>query len=224
MLYYYASAALVLGCANDGILAGRLEACGLLTQGEIGPGSFRGFYAPNDCYQRCLAAAECEDLRRAACRTDLTLLLECDGQCALRCISDDAPYGVNELCDGAPQCTDGSDEADCPGNELLSCSDGVARWGQRCDGVFACPDGYDETSCPASVCDGTREYAAWERCNGYPFCRDGADERDCPSYVCANGERLVFRDPALVVRCDGFGQCSDRSDELGCATLQATCF
>jgi hypothetical protein len=212
---------LVSGCQAQGVLVAQLEGCGMLTDGELGPAALRSIYAPDACYEDCLAAASCEELEAALCRTSIDLLVACDRRCAFHC-SDGTLIGVELRCDGLAQCADGGDESGCPGHVALRCDDGSSVVGRRCDGVSACPDGTDERDCERDVCDGWRTLWAWDYCDGYAACSDGRDEVGCPTYVCDDGTAITHR-PGESPRCDGWWRCGDGSDEMGCATLALSC-
>lgn len=221
--------ALVLACvlgagcspSSTARLTDHLSECGLLGPGEVGPGALAELYAPNQCYQDCLAGQACSALGAALCRTDLDALLACDQRCAARC-DDGALIGPERLCNGLVDCADASDEADCAWAELR-CGDGTPVRGERCDGIYQCFDGSDETGCPVDRCtDGSVIYP-YERCNGWPYCSDGSDEAGCDVYRCASGQELRYLPGARGPRCDGFWSCGDGSDEAGCAMLTLSC-
>ncbi|HJL19123.1 MAG TPA: LDL receptor domain-containing protein [Sandaracinaceae bacterium LLY-WYZ-13_1] len=161
-----------LGCQSD--LTSRLQACGIVSQGEL-PRS--PFYAPTACYEACLAEASCQALEAAWCRTELSLLLECDRRCAYAC-DDGALLAVEQVCDGVESCEGGEDERDCP---VHVCDDGqeLLGDGHRCDGVERCRDGSDERGCPEHVCGDGETLPAARRCDGWAACRDGSDEEGC---------------------------------------------
>ncbi|TRZ04547.1 hypothetical protein DNTS_014393, partial [Danionella cerebrum] len=93
------------------------------------------------------------------------------------------------LCDGEMDCTDGSDEDDCPSD----CSTGIGSKNSRilkkciekqqeCDGVPQCQDRSDELNCVkdcAHRCDGSRCIPESFVCDGDSDCVDGSDEADC---------------------------------------------
>lgn len=213
------------GCAPTGqgaVLSPRLRECGLLSAGAIGPYTLSGIYAPNACYEGCLAEASCEALEDGLCRTMLDLLIACDERCAFHC-DDGGLLGPERVCDGSPQCMGGEDEEGCAFD--LVCSNGARVAGARCDGAWNCPDGSDESGCSQmfECTDGSRSLYSWQRCDGSPTCRNGSDELGCPSWVCADGQRLTFRERESSPRCNGYAQCADGSDERGCATLTVQC-
>jgi len=210
------------GCATETqALAARLESCGLLSEGALGTTTLQAVYAPDACYQQCLAEAQCGALTAALCRTSLDLLIQCDQRCAHHC-GDGSLLGVERRCDGFAQCEDGSDEQGC--DFALICNDGRGVPGARCDGSYNCPSGEDETGCTTEPmrCDGGRYFGNWERCDGYASCVDGADERGCPAFTCRDG-RIITHRPGDEARCNGWTQCGDGSDEEGCARLTLMC-
>ncbi|XP_012970410.1 low-density lipoprotein receptor-related protein 8 isoform X9 [Mesocricetus auratus] len=137
-------------------------------------------------------------------------------------------------CDEDNDCSDNSDEDDCPkrtcADSDFTCDNGHCipeRW--KCDGEEECPDGSDESKatcyreeCPAeklSCGPGSQKCvpASW-RCDGEKDCEGGADEAGCPTlcapheFQCSNRSCL-----ASVFVCDGDDDCGDGSDERGCS-------
>jgi hypothetical protein len=211
--------ALLLACEPAGPVASRLQACGLMSEGELGSQLQGRLYAPTECYEACLGSASCDELNELLCGGALTLRRRCDERCAYRC-GDGTLFGVERRCDGAMNCADGSDEAGCA---TWSCDATTLPARVRCDGYLSCADGSDERDCGyATSCDGGRTLYGWERCDGYPHCIDGTDEQDCLELVCDDGQRFTVREPDQG-RCDGWALCRDGSDERGCATLSVSC-
>jgi len=178
------AAVLAIGCTSAAPLQSRLAACELITEGDL---PRLPLYAPDACYERCLAAASCEQLEAALCRSDVSLLVACDQECAFAC-DDGGLVAVEAVCDGTAQCAGGEDEAECP---VYVCDDGteIGAGRHRCNGWAACPDGSDEAGCPEPdpyVCDDGERVYPTARCDGFAACRDGSDEVGCaePTWTC----------------------------------------
>uniref|UniRef100_A0A3Q3WYZ7 EGF-like domain-containing protein n=1 Tax=Mola mola TaxID=94237 RepID=A0A3Q3WYZ7_MOLML len=134
-------------------------------------------------------------------------------------------------CDGEPECSDGSDEAEetcskqtCP-PEKFDCGGSTNKcvslsW--RCDGEKDCENGADEEDCASAcpsgefMCANRKCLATSYVCDGDDDCGDGSDELKCaapltcgPNHLRCNTSECV----PLMWSCDGDPDCSDSSDE-----------
>ncbi|XP_056434326.1 low-density lipoprotein receptor-related protein 2 isoform X4 [Gadus chalcogrammus] len=100
----------------------------------------------------------------------------------------------SHVCDGEPDCGDGSDEEECQlacKEGELKCADGrrCLPMDQVCDGKPHCPDHSDESDCwkPSKSCqhrcdDNKRCLPKSFLCDGERDCQDGSDESNCASH------------------------------------------
>ena len=129
-----------------------------------------------------------------------------------RC-NDSTCVDISARCDGAAQCPDGSDEADCP---TAACAEPDARPcatapscyapDQRCDARADCPDASDEADCPAPALGPAALDAQRGAAFDEPLLGCSAEQFQC------GGDGAVECVP-LAWRCDGRVDCSDGSDE-----------
>ncbi|XP_019334781.1 low-density lipoprotein receptor-related protein 8 isoform X4 [Alligator mississippiensis] len=166
--------------------------------------------------QRAGAAKEC-DVNQFQCRNE-------------RCIP------AVWKCDEDDDCSDNSDEADCPKKTCaesdFTCNNGHCipdRW--KCDGEEECPDGSDESeaACTKQVCPAEKIScgnlsnkcipSSW-RCDGEKDCESGVDEAGCNT-VCISSEFQCSNKTciAMIFVCDGDDDCGDGSDERKCSPL-----
>ncbi|EGV96440.1 Low-density lipoprotein receptor-related protein 4 [Cricetulus griseus] len=142
-------------------------------------------------------------------------------------------------CDGAQQCTDGSDELGCwrPAEDCSLRCDNKTRcipksW--RCDGKLDCLDRRDEQGCIREKCSSSEFQcengqciSSSLHCDGNRDCLDHSDEEGCPVALrCPEGEMKCPESGECVLAewiCDHDVDCKDGTDEKNCDSKVLPC-
>ena len=186
----------------------RLRDCGILSDGPFActePTSSTGV-----CNYTCVTLASCAILSELTCGHSAALpLQECFAECEeFKCASGGAIVS-SWVCDGQPDCADGSDEGEC-----LTCGSGeVFPPSFSCDFYGDCLDGSDEIDCDGFHCGTGELIRESSACDLFVDCADGSDEANCDFFICENSAEPI----RPHWQCDGTEDCLDGSDELGCA-------
>jgi len=165
----------VYGACGDGSgVCGQFERqlrnCDLISDGAFDCEEPSGDDAAAEkCMVQCYAQAACADLELMFCEgipsgSLPACLVGCTSQAPqqpLYACGDGEEVPADWVCDGFPDCGDGSDEEGCPSVPTFTCDDGAeVPEDYTCDGDPDCDDGSDEEGCPEKaefICADTSE-------------------------------------------------------------------
>lgn len=155
----------------------KLQGCGLIPQGT----QITCSPPPSDerCEMDCMQNVSCSDLIAEYCNSGGGWMSACWKGCRAGNFTcrNGLAVASSHRCDGANDCSDGSDETGC---SMLTCKNGhKVRADYRCDGTDDCGDGSDETGCPTFTCRNGDTILAISQCDGRSDCADGSDEVNC---------------------------------------------
>jgi len=165
----------------------------------------------------------------------------CPEEAPFDCGAGDVCIDTGSVCDGAIDCVDESDEADCT-NECLpeefTCEDGAGCIIETdlCDDVQDCADASDELGCTPGECDETQYECVSDQvcitdqwvCDDVDDCSDGSDED--PTFcgnICEDSNDIQCEDGTCIpfdFVCDG-GEpdCAGGEDEDKATCSGAIC-